>query len=89
MNPFLSLSTVSVMMLGSIEYIDTWVSPLVHDDSSAVEADTLQSTPLSYIMLAIFILLMPILLMNLLVSKQLTENLHALDIVTIRPIMTV
>ncbi len=68
MNPFLSLSTVTVMMLGSLEYIDTWVSPLVDDD--AVEADTLQSTPLSYIMLAIFILLMPILLMNLLVRIE-------------------
>ncbi len=80
MNPFLSLSTVSVMMLGSIEYIDTWVSPLVHDDSSAVhaiEADTLQSTPLSYIMLAVFILLMPILLMNLLVS-----NLHSCSFIS-------
>ena len=52
------------MMLGTIEYIDSWVAPLVHNRNPT----SLQGTTISYIMLATFILLMPILLMNLLVS---------------------
>ncbi len=64
MNPGMSLSTVSVMMLGSIEYISTWVAPFVHNPNPS----SLQGSTISFFMLAAFILLMPILLMNLLVS---------------------
>ncbi len=46
MNPGLSLSTVSVMMLGSIEYIDTWVAPFVarHGVAPLVAADVGNTT---------------------------------------------
>lgn len=50
-----------VMMLGSIEYVDTWVQP--HVDG------TLSFVNLNFIVLIIFICLMPILLINLLVSN--------------------
>ncbi len=57
------MMTTKVMMLGSIEYIDAWVTPLYNKDESSLEFSSL-----AYIMLALFIILMPILLMNLLVS---------------------
>ena len=49
------------MMLGNIDYRDVWVVPL--SDSE------LPNAPMAFIMLVIFILLMPILLINLLVRK--------------------
>ena len=62
-NPFVSMMTSSVMMLGSMEYVNIWVDP-VFDDTK----DPLMFANLSFVMLGLFIILIPILLMNLLVS---------------------
>ena len=67
-SPQMSLMTTILMMLSSIEYIDSWVNPYSDDDPNTLHFDTL-----SFLMLAVFILLMPILLMNLLVSHLLEE----------------
>jgi hypothetical protein len=50
------------MMLGSIEYLENWVYPLTEGNMSF--------TSLNFIMLMIFVFLMPILLINLLVSPR-------------------
>ena len=57
---WLSIITTNVMMLGSIEYTDNWVLPYT--------SGTMMYQGISFVMLIVFILLMPILLINLLVS---------------------
>lgn len=52
--------TTAVMMTGSIEYIGNWMDPYYRND--------LSFQTLTFIMLVVFILLIPILLVNLLVS---------------------
>merc|ERR1712043_133138 len=59
-DPWLSLSTTVVMMLGGIEYVDSWILPYT-EQSSVYPA-------LSFLMLTCFILLMPVLLINLLIG---------------------
>lgn len=54
------------MMLGEIDYIPNFVDPLEDDDPKSMPFGLL-----TYLFLIVFILLMPILLMNLLVSARL------------------
>jgi len=59
----------SVMaMIGDISYTDTFVKP--HNDT---DPNTLRFEVLAFLIMSIFLLLMPILLMNLLVSFRLTS----------------
>ncbi len=60
--PALSLMSTVVMMIGSVEYIDNWINPLFNGNAMLVA--------MRFIMLCIFIFLMPILLINLLVSDN-------------------
>ena len=55
--------TVCVMMLTNIQYMTIWVEPATDEDNG-----TLHFATLSFVVLAVFILFMPILLMNLLVN---------------------
>ena len=59
--PPLSLLTTVIMMLGNIDYIDNWVTPVFTDSQN-------RYVPLKAIMLVLFVLLMPILLINLLIG---------------------
>ena len=56
----LSVVTTVVMMTGTIEYVDNWLQPL--------QSDSLMYSTLSFVVLLLFLLLVPILLVNLLVS---------------------
>ncbi len=62
--PLLSMVRSFVMMLGDLDYSDTFVG-----DPEEVQENGLRGGILSFIFLIIFILLMPILLMNLLVRR--------------------
>ena len=53
--------TTVMMMIGNIEYTNAWVYP--------AQEGTLTYDTLSFVFLVIFVLLMPILLINLLVSE--------------------
>ena len=60
--PALSLMRSFVMMLGEIDFLATFIDPREDDDPRTMHFDGL-----TFVFLVIFILLMPILLMNLLV----------------------
>jgi len=59
-SPGISLISSSVMMLGAIDYLDVWVNPYSRSQ--------LPNSSLNFFMLLVFILLMPILLINLLIG---------------------
>ena len=61
----LSFMRTFVMMLGEIDYIPTYVEPLEDGDPNTMRFGTV-----TFLFLIVFILLMPILLMNLLVSED-------------------
>ncbi|KAI0228466.1 Transient receptor potential cation channel subfamily A member 1 [Lamellibrachia satsuma] len=58
-SPSVSMVTTVIMMLGNINYVDTWVLPSTHGG--------LQYN-IAYVMLLVFVLFMPILLINLLIG---------------------
>ncbi|CAH1773894.1 unnamed protein product [Owenia fusiformis] len=62
-NPGLSLMKTTIMMLGEIDYISQFVQPYTDGDDM-----TLHFGGLTFALLVVFVLLMPILLMNLLIG---------------------
>ena len=77
--PPLSLMTTFMMMVGTIDYRDSWVVP--HSEGH------LHFNSLAFIFLSAFVLLMPILLMNLLVSVS-RPTQRQQNTTTIRPVQS-
>ena len=65
----LSVLNTVVMMVGDMNYMDTFMTPYTDDDPG-----TLHYGGLAFFILSLFLLLIPILLMNLLVSKSNTTE---------------
>lgn len=70
--PLLSMIRIVTMMLGEVDFIGTFLQPvlfksIVDEDNSAVQIERYQLF-ISLLFLVIFIILMPILLMNLLIG---------------------
>ena len=65
----LSVLNTVVMMVGDMNYMDTFMTPYTDDDPG-----TLHYGGLAFFILSLFLLLIPILLMNLLVSKVIQLN---------------
>ncbi len=64
--PALSLMRTFIMMLGEVDYIATFLEPYIDGDPTSMHFGGL-----TFAFLIVFVLLMPILLMNLLVSSHL------------------
>ena len=63
--PALSLMRTFIMMLGEIDYISTFLEPYIDDNPLSMHFGGL-----TFAFLVLFVLLMPILLMNLLVRSN-------------------
>lgn len=66
----MSVVTTVVMMTGTIEYVDNWLQPL--------QDESLMYATLSFVVLILFLLLVPILLVNLLV-RDVTPHLQIMN----------
>ena len=78
----MSVMTVIIMLLSNIEFKETWVDDYIDGDP-----ETLQYAAFSFLLLALFTLLVPILLMNLLVSfyEMILEPYAGLSVVLVDP----
>lgn len=64
----MSLLRTFAMMLGEIDLLGTYIQPLYTDDKETDQAKTIPYPVPVFLMLGVFMVLMPILLMNLLIG---------------------